>query len=101
MPPLSSGQRGGEEVAAIGGALDSHQHPPTCVQPCCRPRCAMSSQSTVLHKSSQMKMEEMSLSGLDNSKLEVRLPSSACLQFFLLMSVLRAISGIHTREEFG
>lgn len=37
-----------------------------------------------------MKMEEMSLSGLDNSKLEVRAPH-VCLWFFLLMSLPRCI----------
>lgn len=75
MPGLSSGQGGAEgEVAVFRGAWDSHQHPPPpCVQPCCRPLCYEQSERR-LHKSLQMKMEEMSLSGLDNSKLEVRAP---------------------------
>lgn len=47
--------------------------PPPCVQPCCRPLCYEQSERR-LHKSLQMKMEEMSLSGLDNSKLEVSPP---------------------------
>lgn len=46
-----------------------------------------------------MKMEEMSLSGLDNSKLEVRAPPRVPLVLFL--DVYVAISGIHTKEEFG
>lgn len=59
-------------MAVFRGALASHQNPPPpCVQPCCRPLCYEQSERR-LHKSLQMKMEEMSLSGLDNSKLEVR-----------------------------
>ncbi|XP_052514407.1 ataxin-7-like protein 3 isoform X1 [Budorcas taxicolor] len=70
MPPLSSGQRGGEGRWQPSEVPWTHTNiPPTCVQPCCRPLCYEQSEHR-LHKSSQMKMEEMSLSGLDNSKLE-------------------------------
>lgn len=51
-----------------------------------------------------MKMEEMSLSGLDNSKLEVRAPPRVPLVLFLVvlfLVVYIVISGIHTKEEFG
>lgn len=66
-------RRWGGEVAVFGGVWDSPTPPPPCVQPCCRPLCYEQSERR-LHKSLQMKMEEMSLSGLDNSKLEVRAP---------------------------
>ncbi|KAB0405536.1 hypothetical protein E2I00_002689, partial [Balaenoptera physalus] len=62
--------RCGGEVAVIRGAFGlTPTPPPPCVQPCCRPLCYEQSERR-LHKSLQMKMEEMSLSGLDNSKLE-------------------------------
>ena len=74
MPPLSSGQQGGEGRWQPLEVPWTHTNiPPQCVQPCCRPLCYEQSEHR-LHKSSQMKMEEMSLSGLDNSKLEVRAP---------------------------
>ena len=61
-------------MAVIRGAFGlTPTPPPPCVQPCCRPLCYEQSERR-LHKSLQMKMEEMSLSGLDNSKLEVRAP---------------------------
>lgn len=47
-----------------------------------------------------MKMEEMSLSGLDTSKLEVRAPPRVPLALSLDVSTV-AISGIHTKEELG
>ncbi|KAH0520153.1 Ataxin-7-like protein 3 [Microtus ochrogaster] len=63
--------------------------------PCCRPLCYEQSKRR-LHKSLQMKMEEMSLSGLDNSKLEAiaqeicaDLVEYSCLGF--CFEVLRAV----------
>lgn len=51
-----------------------------------------------------MKMEEMSLSGLDNSKLEVSPPPHVCLRFFLSVFLfLRPSLNLASvpKEEFG
>ncbi|XP_009189050.3 ataxin-7-like protein 3 isoform X5 [Macaca nemestrina] len=79
MPGLSSGQRGGREGGRLQRCLGlTTTPPPPCVQPCCRPLCYEQSERR-LHKSLQMKMEEMSLSGLDNSKLEMFSPGAQAI----------------------
>lgn len=94
-----AGQRGAEGRWQAPEVPWTHTSTPTPhVQQCCRPLCYEQSERR-LHKSLQMKMEEMSLSGLDNSKLEVRAPPRVPLALSRRLAITKP--GIHSEEESG